>query len=144
MRVIAFAVTLSLLLLAPAHADTKALAAALTAQPAEAQHRYYFRHPAETLAWLEVEPGMTVMEALPGGGWYSKILLEYLGPAGYLTGVDYHKSMFPKFGFFSAERLKAKQTWTRDWTAEANTWRGDDSATVSAFTFGTMPARTIN
>jgi predicted methyltransferase len=139
MRVIALAATLLLLLLPQAHADPEALAVTLAAQPAEVQNRYYFRHPAETLAWMEIEPGMTVMEALPGGGWYSKILLDYLGPTGHLAGVDYHKSMFPKFGFFSAERLKAKETWARDWIAEVNTWRGDNSATVSAFTFGTMP-----
>ncbi|WP_279244325.1 class I SAM-dependent methyltransferase [Candidatus Litorirhabdus singularis] len=124
---------------AAVHADNRKLAEVLTAQPAETQTRYYFRHPAETLSWLGIEPGMTVMEALPGGGWYSKILLDYLGPDGHLVGVDYNQSMFPKFGFVSAERIKAKETWAADWTADAQSWGGAESASISAFTFGTMP-----
>lgn len=122
-----------------AHADSRKLAEVLAAQPAETQTRYYFRHPAETLSWLGIEPGMTVMEALPGGGWYSKILIDYLGPDGHLAGVDYNQSMFARFGFYSAERIKAKETWVADWTAEAQSWGGADAASVSAFTFGTMP-----
>ena len=55
------------------------LAAVLSAQPEEVQARFGARNPAETLAFFGVEPGMTVAEALPGGGWYSKILLAYLG-----------------------------------------------------------------
>jgi predicted methyltransferase len=48
--------------------------------------------------------------------------------------------MYPKFGFFTPEQLEAKKTWVTDWTAEANTWRADDDATIEAFTFGHMPA----
>ena len=32
---------------------------------------------------------MTVVEALPGGGWYSKLLLPHLGADGQLIGVNY-------------------------------------------------------
>ena len=31
---------------------------------------------------------MTVVEALPGGGWYSKILLPCLGEGGKLVGAQ--------------------------------------------------------
>ncbi len=128
------------LALAPsALADKDRLAEVLLAQPQETQQRYYYRHPLHTLDFFGVEPGMTVLEALPGGGWYSKILIDYLGPDGHLMGVDYALDMFPKFGFFSAERIKAKQTWAEDWSAEANGWRSDSSASISAFTFGSMP-----
>jgi predicted methyltransferase len=54
----------------------------LAAQPEDAQARYAFRHPQETLEFFGIEPGMTVVEALPGGGWYSKILVPYLGADG--------------------------------------------------------------
>lgn len=120
-------------------ADQDRLAEVLLAQSAEAQQRYHYRQPLVTLDFFGVEPGMTVMEALPGGGWYSKILIDYLGGEGHLMGVDYAQDMFPKFGFFSAERIKAKATWAEDWRAEANGWRGDDSASISAFTFGSLP-----
>ena len=49
----------------------------LASQPDEVKARYAHRHPAETLAFFGIEPGMTVVEALPGGGWYSKILLPF-------------------------------------------------------------------
>lgn len=115
------------------------LEAALAAQPDEAKARYQYRNPGETLTFLGIEPGMTVVEALPGGGWYSKILLAYLGTDGQLIGADYALDMFPLFGFFSDEALEAKKTWTETWTADAESWRGEDSASVSAFVLGSLP-----
>ena len=55
--------------------ESNPLSDILTSQPEEVQARYAHRHPAETLAFFGIEPGMTVVEALPGGGWYSKLLL---------------------------------------------------------------------
>lgn len=115
------------------------LAQVLAAQPEAVKARYQYRHPQQTLEFFGVEPGMTVVEALPGGGWYTKILLPYLGPEGQLIGADYALEMFPLFGFFSDEQLKAKETWKEDWTAEAETWRDDQSAKVSAFVLGSLP-----
>ena len=123
-------------------AVAKAVTDAFSAQPEDIQARYVYRHPKETLAFFEIKPGMTVAEALPGGGWYSKILLNHLGASGKLIGVDYALDMFPRFGFFSAEYLEAKKTWTATWTADANSWRNDSSAQVSAFVFGSMPKST--
>lgn len=39
-------------------------------------------HPAEVLAFLGVEPGMTVLDLLAGGGYYSEILARVVGPEG--------------------------------------------------------------
>ena len=75
---------------------------------------------------------MTVVEALPGGGWYSKILVRYLGKDGHLIGADYALDMYPRFGIYDDEYLDAKKTWTSTWTAEAEIWRDGDSASVSA------------
>lgn len=88
------------------------LTAALDAQSEEMKARYAARNPAQTLAFFGIEPGMTVVEALPGGGWYSKILIPYLGDSGTLVGVDYALDMWPKFGFMSDEQLEEKKTWT--------------------------------
>lgn len=115
------------------------LGAVLAAQPDEVQARYPYRNPAETLAFFGIEPGMTVVEALPGGGWYTKILLPYLGADGQLIGVNYPPAIFRLFGFMSEEQIAAQQTWTTDWTATAEGWRGDDAAPVSAFVFGALP-----
>src|SRR5690606_31383252 len=40
------------------------------------------RHPAETLAFFQVEPGMTVVDYVPAEGWYARIIAPYLGPNG--------------------------------------------------------------
>ncbi|HKX56335.1 MAG TPA: methyltransferase [Xanthomonadales bacterium] len=120
-------------------ADPGRLAHVLAQQPESVQARYAWRHPKETLEFFGIEPGMTVVEALPGGGWYSKILLPYLGSNGTLIGADYSPDMYPLFGFFSDEILESKKTWVADWSAEAESWRGEDGATVSAFVFGALP-----
>lgn len=44
--------------------------------------RDQYRNPAETLAFFQVEPTMTVAEYGPGGGWYTRVLAPYLMPAG--------------------------------------------------------------
>jgi len=115
------------------------LEAILAAQPDDVRVRYPYRHPAETLQFFGIEPGMTVVEALPGGGWYTKILLPWLGRNGKVIGADYALDMWPLFDFMTGERLTAKEHWVADWTAEADTWRGPDDAEVAAFMFGALP-----
>jgi predicted methyltransferase len=41
-----------------------------------------WRHPAETLTFWELRPGMTVLELLPGRGWFTSILAPYLNRSG--------------------------------------------------------------
>ena len=57
---------------------------------AENKARDVYRHPAETLTWLGVEPDMTVVEIWPSRGWYTEILAPYLRDNGklYLAGFD--------------------------------------------------------
>ena len=125
---------------APAIDISAALDAALAQQPVEDSARNAHRHPKETLEFFGIKPGMTVGEALPGGGWYSKILLPYLGPEGELVGVDYAYDMFPLFGEFATEEfMEQKKTWTTDWPVQAEPWRGENGAAVSAHTFSTLP-----
>jgi predicted methyltransferase len=119
--------------------NNERLAAVLAAQPAETQARYGARHPQETLGFFGIAPGMTVVEALPGGGWYTKILLPYLGADGKLIGANYAQDMWPLFGFFSEERIEGFKTWTTDFPADAQEWRGDEGAEVAAFIFGSLP-----
>ena len=40
------------------------------------------RKPAEVLAFLDLQPGMTVLEVWAGGGWYSEVLSAAVGPDG--------------------------------------------------------------
>ncbi len=110
----------------------------LAAQPDSAQARYQYRNPKETLEFIGIKPGMTVVEALPGGGWYSKVLLPYLGADGHLIGIDYSMDMWKEFDFYSDEFGETKQVWTETWTADASGWV-ENGASVSAHVFGSVP-----
>ena len=133
---------LALLLLSIACLDAhgNALDAVLAAQPSEVQARYSSRHSKETLTFFGIEPGMTVIEALPGGGWYTNILLPLLGPKGQLIGTDYAFDMYPKFNFYAEDYLAQKKTWAKTWTESAMGRHGHSGAKVGAFAFGSMTA----
>ncbi len=118
---------------------TTGLDQVLAAQPDEVRARYDQRHPKETLEFFGIQPGMTVVEALPGAGWYSKILVPYLGADGRLIGANYAHDMWPKFGFFDQAFIDSMATWTTDWPQQAQEWHGENGATVDAFDFGSMP-----
>ncbi len=52
---------------------------------AENRARDRYRHPAETLAFFGLTPQMTVVEILPGEGWYTEILAPVLREQGKLV-----------------------------------------------------------
>ncbi len=97
------------------------------------------RHPKETLTFFRVEPGMRVAEALPGAGWYSKILIPYLGEGGLLVGLDYEFSMWPHFPFADDAFMAKRKHWSHDWPIQTTLWNIDDPAQVEAYTFSTLP-----
>ena len=140
MKKVLFALCTALVLAAqPASADSDKLAAVLAAQPDEAKARYEYRHPQETIEFFGIEPGMTVVEGLPGGGWYSKILLPYLGSDGHLVGANYPLDLWPNFSFATEEFMAEMSQWLEKWPADAEEWRGEDGASSDAFWFGAMP-----
>ncbi|MDB2437361.1 hypothetical protein N9W89_01480 [Hellea sp.] len=117
--------------------DSAKLSTILAAQSDDMKARYDARHPQETIEFFGITPGMTVAEALPGGGWYSKILIPYLGDEGQLIGVDYSIKMWPEFGgFANAEFIENRKTWASEWVEDAQDWRGGSDGEISAFTFG--------
>jgi predicted methyltransferase len=120
-------------------ADTTRLTAILTAQPAEKQARFGARHPQQTLEFFGVRPGMTVVEVLPGGGWYSAILVPYLGAQGRLVGADYPLELWPNFSFADDKYMAQKLVWVDEFPVEAKAWQGDDGATVTAGRLGSLP-----
>jgi len=120
-------------------ADIDRLAAVLAAQPDGVQARYKHRHPQETLVFFGIEPGMTVVDTLPGGGWYTKILLPYLGEDGKVIGADYSVDVWTGIGYDSEEFLGKRKTWIRDWKAQAATWRDAHDAAIDAFVLGALP-----
>ena len=64
--------------------------AAAVADPArkpENSARDKYRHPAQTLSFFGLKPDMSVIEMLPGGGWYSEILAPYLAANGHYVAA---------------------------------------------------------
>lgn len=70
-------------------ARLKAVLASKHRAPGNAE-RDKHRHPAETLAFFGLEPGMQVFEVGQGAGWYTEILAPYLAQGGqlWLAGYD--------------------------------------------------------
>ena len=119
--------------------NSQKLDAILAAQPDNVKARFQFRHPKETLLFFGIKPGMTVIEALPGSGWYTKILLPYLGPRGWLIETDYPVDMWTKFDWASPEFIEGRRKWPGTWPVEIQDWKIADAANVSAYTFKTLP-----
>lgn len=118
--------------------EMKALKSVAAARSDEEKARDAFRNPVETLAFFGVKPGMTVAEALPGGGWYSKIIANYLGSEGQLYGVNYVDSMWARFGFFSEERIKERIAATHEF-GDMVKEHTDNGIKTMGFTFNTVP-----
>lgn len=97
------------------------------------------RNPIQTLEFFKVGPGMSVAEALPGGGWYSKILAYYLGEEGELHGINYNDDMWARFGFFSEDGIKAAIERTTNFPNLVKEF-AEKSPESSGFTFNSAPS----
>jgi predicted methyltransferase len=100
--------------------------------------RDQFRNPAETLRFFEVEPNHTVVDALPGGGWYSRILVPYTEAEGRYMGINYSMEVFDQlFGDrLTDERRATLAAWEEGFMARDDFGGGVDGA----FRFGGVPA----
>lgn len=129
-----------------AWADTAAaqkdnqLATILEAQPAEVKNRYAARHPAETIAFFELKAGDTVIEALPGGGWYSGILYPHLGENGVLIGANYPRRIFERIGF-DADRVQRMMDRHTNWPGKIKAAAVAKGGALELYTMTEMPAR---
>lgn len=64
-----------------------AAAVADTSRPDADRMRDPERKPAEVLAFAGVRPGMKVGELIPGGGYYTRLLSDIVGPGGHVYGL---------------------------------------------------------
>ena len=58
------------------------------ARPAGFRAADAFRKPAETLAFSGVKAGMTVGEFYPGGGYFTRMLSDIVGPSGHIYAIE--------------------------------------------------------
>jgi len=72
-------------------ADAPAYIAAAVADPARSKDdrdRDALRDPADTLVFAGVRPGMVIGELFPGGGYFTRMLSDVVGPQGKVYGLE--------------------------------------------------------
>jgi predicted methyltransferase len=67
-----------------------------------------YRHPVQTLEFFGIRPDMTVIEVLPGGGWYTDILAPFLKDHGQLIEATWPLAGTTGFFHESAVKYRAK------------------------------------
>ncbi len=100
----------------------------------EDRPRDVYRHPAETLDFFQVRPGMTVVDFMPSGGWYSRVLIPYLGQQGTYIGLNPAIDA-DATGFFATLRDTSTKL-----PSQAREWVGYEGARVIGANADDIPA----
>jgi predicted methyltransferase len=133
------AMSLALIAISPTAAfaaDDAALATVLAdSRRGEDGVRDKYRHPAETLAFFQVEPGMTVVDYLPAGGWFTRVIAPYLGPQGHYIAMGPNLT-----GETNQYFLNSMGGLGEKFPAQAAKWNLGASAKLSAFNVPDVPA----
>lgn len=99
----------------------------------EDKARDQYRHPAETLAFFRVEPGMTVVDYMPSSGWYTRILVPYLGEEGRYIGLN------PDVRAASEKHRKYFGDLAATFPAKAAEWTGQPAERIAAYNTDSLP-----
>lgn len=138
----ALAAASALTVSAPAAADDHAASAPSLDQVlaherrADDRARDQYRHPAETLAFFQIEPTMTVAEYGPGGGWYTRVLAPYVMPAG--TYIAFNQDSDGREYRSRAAEARSK-AWTERFKSTLAEGMGVEEDAVMAFETDEMP-----
>lgn len=120
-------------------AESATLQDIVAARNDEDKARDRWRNPAATLAFFEVTPESTVVEALPGRGWYTRVILPYVAADGRYVGVNYQDEMWPLILPDPTPELVARlSNWT-DTFPETTAAFAAPTEPVTAFEFGGLP-----
>ena len=57
-------------------------------RPADQVAQDALRKPAETLAFAGIKPGQQVADFLPGGGYFTRLISDAVGPTGHVTMLE--------------------------------------------------------
>lgn len=90
-----------------------------------------FRHPAETIAFFRIQPGMTVVDYTPGGGWWTRVLVPLVGPQGRYIGLS------PDVSQASEGQRRFHGGLAESFPPRAKEWTGVD---VAAYNTDGIPA----
>ncbi len=103
-----------------------------------------FRHTAQTMAFFDIAPNANVVEALPGGGWYTRVLLPYVSPDGGWYGINYSPDLRGGIMAYSKREFsdEARETytqWPEKYPEMAKENGPENAAVKGAFLFGMVP-----
>ena len=113
----------------------KEVAAALAKENrAQDRARDQYRHPAETLAFFHIGPHMKVGEYAPGGGWYSRVLGNYLNEKGKLVGLYFT----PEDAVFDEKAREGIRKGAAGFPAQVESWTGRKAAGTQGLTLDTI------
>lgn len=93
-----------------------------------------WRHPGETLAFFRVRPGMTVVDYMPSGGWFTRILVPYLGEEGRYIGLN------PDVSAAAESYRKNYGNLAASFPAKAAEWIGAPAGRIGAYNTDGVPA----
>ena len=71
-----------------AHATSLKEAMADPKRPADQVAQDSLRKPAETIAFAGIKPGQQVADFLPGGGYFTRLFSDVVGPSGHVTMLE--------------------------------------------------------
>jgi len=111
-------------------------AAASNPNRAEDAERDKYRHPQANLAFYRIAPDMKVGEYAPGGGWYSRLLGNYLGDKGRLVGLFFN----PDSGPFDEKGKAGIIAGAAKFPADVAGWTGKPAERFGGFTLGAIPS----
>ncbi|MDQ7018284.1 MAG: hypothetical protein Q9M33_03870 [Robiginitomaculum sp.] len=109
------------------------------------RQRDAYRHTAQTMALFDLSPHDNVVEVLPGGGWYTRVLLPYVSPDGGWYGINYSRDL--RKGIFAAsgreisdEALAEYGQWPQTYPPMAAKNGPPNGAVKGAMLFGEVPS----
>ncbi|MXO89245.1 class I SAM-dependent methyltransferase [Pontixanthobacter aquaemixtae] len=98
--------------------------------------RDQYRKPAETLAFFQIEPTMTVAEFGPGGGWYTRVLAPWIMPHGKYLAFNGDSDA----GTYNSRAQEARaKGWTERFKSDLAEAMEVDASEVTAFETDEMP-----
>ncbi len=128
-----FAAVLALSLSVPSHADP-VLDQVLASSHRDADRpRDSARHPVETLAFFDVQPGMTVVDFMPAGGWFTRVLVPYLGEEGTYIGLN------PNITDGGPAFFQTMRNYADSLPGQAQGWVPQGGARVVGANIGSLP-----
>ncbi|MBV7265111.1 class I SAM-dependent methyltransferase [Erythrobacter ani] len=98
--------------------------------------RDQYRNPAETLAFFQVEPTMTVAEYGPGGGWYTRVLAPYVMGSGQY--IAFNQDSDGRTYNTRAQEARSKG-WTESFKSSLAEGMGVEADEIMAFETDEMP-----